>query len=358
VRFFGGLLFTLFVIAGFRAYSLQQVTVPDPRLEAVLRIALKKPVGVFTSTDFVPLNTLTAQGLGITNLAGLEAAGNLVYLDLSGNEIADIRPIVGLTRLRSLYLNHNQLTNVPGIGALKSLDTLVLDGGGVQSHYGSGAIADLSPISGLTNLTMLSVAGNPLTGLSISNLPNLNTLEMSDCGLSNITFVAHCFRLTYLDLNVNHLADITPVAALTNLSILQLRDNRITDLSPLCTTARAPFYYLTLAYNDLDLNRESPTAHSLVDLCNGAFIVEHGGQNYSPRLHLVTARSGTELANPRLEFDGDAWSVYAVESSTNCGSWQPMTEVHALSLQPTSIPVDVTSSHTYYRLRRTQTGVY
>ena len=57
---------------------------------------------------------------------------NLTSLDLSTNEISDIKPLSNLTKLTGLFLGENQ-------------------------------ISDIKPLSNLTNLTGLFLSGNPLT---------------------------------------------------------------------------------------------------------------------------------------------------------------------------------------------------
>src|SRR6185503_10831479 len=68
----------------------QEVSIPDPNLNAVVRAALQKPNGPLTKLDMLGLTNLTAIFRNITNVQGLEAAQNLVSLDLQDNRIASL----------------------------------------------------------------------------------------------------------------------------------------------------------------------------------------------------------------------------------------------------------------------------
>src|SRR5262245_41590668 len=63
----------------------QEVTVPDPALNAVIRETLQKPIGPLTVQDLSTLTNLSAISRNIQSIAGLEAARNLASLDLQDN---------------------------------------------------------------------------------------------------------------------------------------------------------------------------------------------------------------------------------------------------------------------------------
>jgi len=90
-------------------------------------------------------------------------------------------------------------------------------------------INDLSPLSGLTNLTTLY-----LNEHQISDLRPLTTLS----------------SLRYLNLNNNNISDLSPLSSMTSLEILYLNENRITDLRPL---ASLTLRYLNVARQTISL---------------------------------------------------------------------------------------------------------
>lgn len=70
----------------------QEVSIPDPALNAAIHEALGKPAGPLTQLDMLGLTNLGAVFRNITNVQGLEAAQNLVSLDLQDNRTRRIRP--------------------------------------------------------------------------------------------------------------------------------------------------------------------------------------------------------------------------------------------------------------------------
>jgi hypothetical protein len=142
------------------AYATTPVTFIDSHLESAVRSALGKPTGTVTDMDMLALTSLTAENANICNLDGLEYARNLGELHLANNHITTITPVAGLTSLTLLYLGNNQ-------------------------------ISDISPVAGLVNLKCLSIPSNQVV---------------------DITAVHGLTSLWSLILNYNQVRDITPVA--------------------------------------------------------------------------------------------------------------------------------------------------
>jgi flagellin-like protein len=77
----GSLVLIALTLTNFAASTLaQEVYIPDPNLNAVIRATLGKPNGPLTQTDMLGLTNLSAIFRNITNAQGLEAAQNLVSL--------------------------------------------------------------------------------------------------------------------------------------------------------------------------------------------------------------------------------------------------------------------------------------
>ena len=134
------LLVTAFLLVCPWAHA-QVVDIPDPNLRDVIRQTLGIEAPVITKEDMLRLTHLTAGGLGISNLSGLEFATNLRLLYLGWNEIRDISPLAGLTNLRRLGLENNGITDVRPLSGLTSLEHLE-----IQYNW----ITDHSPIDGLS----------------------------------------------------------------------------------------------------------------------------------------------------------------------------------------------------------------
>ena len=216
------------------------VVIPDPNLRAAIEMALGKALGdPITASDMATLTELEAPNANISNLTGLEGATNLTRLNLGGefieeeegfsffrnsNSVSDLSPLSGLTNLTSLVLDNNAITDISAVSELTNLTSLVLD---------NNAITDISAVSGLTNLTALGLNGNAITDISaVSELTNLTSLSFSSNSIRDISPVAGLTNLTRVNLWDNTISDISTMAGLTNLELLNLGRNAISDISP------------------------------------------------------------------------------------------------------------------------------
>ena len=108
---------------------------------------------------------------------------------------------------------------------------------------------DIMHLTGLehaTNLTSLSLWGNPLAELApIANLQSLTYLDIAACSISDITSLSNLVNLTGLNVRFNRIIDISPVASLPNLVTLRLEGNRIVDVTPLANLTQLTELYLS-----------------------------------------------------------------------------------------------------------------
>src|SRR5439155_193590 len=135
----------------------QEVSIPDPGLNAAIRDALQKPAGPLTVQDLLSLTNLYARNTGVRSLEGLEAAHNLITLNLESNQLTSLTLPAGLTNLTTLGLGGNQLTNFSFLSGLTSLTGLNL----ADNH-----LTNLTLPAGLTSLTSLDLGNNQLTDFS------------------------------------------------------------------------------------------------------------------------------------------------------------------------------------------------
>ena len=140
---------------------------------------------------------------------------NSTELNIQWEEITDIRPIAGLTHLKTLYLECNPIT-------------------------------DFTPLSRLTNLESLDLECTRIKNLSpLAGLINLEDLDLSDNQIADVSPLAGLINLKGLDLSVNQIADVSPLAGLINLEVLHLHHNQITDIRSLATLINLHTLYLT-----------------------------------------------------------------------------------------------------------------
>ncbi len=116
-------------------------TFPDENLEAAIRDALDKPAGEeITDVELANLTTLWALFSDITDLTGLEYCTNLTELNIYGNQISDISPLVENNGLGegdevyyTVYLEDNNLDLTEGSEDMENIKAL--EDRGVVVHY-------------------------------------------------------------------------------------------------------------------------------------------------------------------------------------------------------------------------------
>ena len=157
----------------------------DVRLKAAVEEELE--ISDPNITDMLSLICLDAGHMGIANIAGLEYAKNLKYLDLEDNHISDISLLAGLVKLRELDLDFDQISDITPLAGLKGLIELDLETNQIRDIAAISAmtklakldlkhnlISDVSALSGLLQLTKLELHGNPLnTAAYCSILPSI-----------------------------------------------------------------------------------------------------------------------------------------------------------------------------------------
>ena len=159
----------------------------------------------------------------------LTACVNLVELEIEVMRIDDeeLAVLAGLTKLESLKLYGNDITDLSPIARLTNLRTLDIS---------SNPIADLGlvPLIGLPNLTALNASSIGLTDLRpLAELVNLQHLELWSSDIEDISPIAGLVNLQYLHFSTGDIDDLTPFSGLINLQHLDLSHNDIYDLTPL-----------------------------------------------------------------------------------------------------------------------------
>jgi len=117
----------------------------DDALESAIRAEIGKPLGFLTAGDLLDVFTLDARNLNIRYLNGLERCTNLEWVDLSGNQIADLRVFEDLRNpldpLESpvvyLNLNSNEITDITPLAGMLNLSGVLLF---------DNQVADLGPL--------------------------------------------------------------------------------------------------------------------------------------------------------------------------------------------------------------------
>ena len=220
------------------------VIIPDANLRTVVEHHLGKASGDSISVDeMATLTTLVAHGLyesgGISDLEGIQFASNLEELDIGNyhwnralsrwinlNEVTDLSPLAGLTKLVRLDLSgsNDRIRDLSPISRLNNLE---------EFHCWNCRVTDLTPLSRLSKLAWLSLGSNDrLSDLTpLSGLRNLVQLAAYYCAISDVAPLAGLTNLERLDLDWNRISDLSPLSRLRKLSSLKLSGGDIADIS-------------------------------------------------------------------------------------------------------------------------------
>lgn len=120
------------------------IILPDPALEVAVRNALGKPFFILCTDDLKSITEITARGMGITDLRGLEYCTSLVKLDLRDNNISSISPLRELKNLVWLDLGNNRITDITPIAGLPYLEYLDISGPDNDVHDWSPLVANVN----------------------------------------------------------------------------------------------------------------------------------------------------------------------------------------------------------------------
>jgi len=140
-------------------------------IEAEIRKDAKKPGGELTKADLEKVTELDLAGRQLTNVKSLEKLTKLTWLYLDRNQLTDVpKGLEKLTQLKVLSLYDNQLTSVKGLEKLTNLKGL---------HLQRNSLTSVKGLEKLDQLEVLILGGNQLTDVKgLENLTNLKTLSL------------------------------------------------------------------------------------------------------------------------------------------------------------------------------------
>ena len=120
---------------------------------------------------------LRLSGKGLRTIDALEEFTEVQVLDLSKNEISDLRPLMRLSGLRSLDISENLISDLRPLMGLPSLKKLNASG---------NQVIDTAAVGACTALEELSLSGNRLGDFSgLAKLSSLSELNLSGTGVKD-----------------------------------------------------------------------------------------------------------------------------------------------------------------------------
>ena len=206
------------------------VAINDAALRGCIETALDKSAGeTITEGDLAGLSELRCSAKSVADLAGLEHASNLVYLEINVHAVSDLSPLAGLTSLRRLMASSGAIADVSPLANLTRL---------MELRIAANSISDVTPLAGLTALRTLDVGKNAITDISaLAGLTSLTYLGIYYNVISDISAIKGMTGLQRLSMYRNAVADIGAVSGLTSLVDLNAENNDIWDISALTANA-------------------------------------------------------------------------------------------------------------------------
>ena len=246
-----GLVSPLTIVAYTISGVIEEVTINDPTIDALVRAKLG-----LTATEPLFSNNLWQ----VTQLEIPEGADSfddlakmpyLQSLTIVGSKTANFGILSSLTYLTELIIvdSNVQTSDLLSISAIPNLQALTLQNCGISSienlqstknlvylNLSSNSIRDFTALSFMSGLTYLDLSHNALTDLNaVSALTSLQHLDVSYNSLASIAPVAGCVQLQKLNVSNNFLVALNGVAGLTGLTQLRAGSNLLTDVAPLST---------------------------------------------------------------------------------------------------------------------------
>jgi len=189
------------------------------------------------TTDIITYSTSTRPGLSGGSNACSEHTGrhpgDPCAYDFCGDDAANAHLSAAVyTTVKALKVNlkaqgkfPNPCTNAGVINVLKNLQTLDLSG---QS------LKDISPLMTMTQLTNLNLNNNQITDLSaLSGMTVLKVLNANSNQLSYLTGLSTDQALVELYVANNQIQSIDPIVPLKNLTTVDISNNKVDSIIPL-----------------------------------------------------------------------------------------------------------------------------
>ncbi len=162
---------------------------------------------------------------GITELDAIKGLVNLKKLVISGNAVADISGLSGLTALEYFSATDNYISDISVIKNMKSLKELSL---------AMNKVTDLSAVNGCEKLEKLYAYENEITALGdFSKLKALDTVAVYDNKLTDISTLENCTKLTAISAYNNEITTLGNLGKLTELATIDIYENKLESLEAL-----------------------------------------------------------------------------------------------------------------------------
>tara|TARA_B100001250_G_C19817566_1_gene799637 strand:- start:22998 stop:24350 length:1353 start_codon:yes stop_codon:yes gene_type:complete len=132
----------------------------------------------------------------------------------------------------TLFNATGPIQSLNGMGRLVNVESLFIRF--LPSEPSAIPFSDLTPLSLLTNLRMLTIRDTAISDLvPIGSLKNLTSLSLPNTDLSSVLHLSPLIKLEFLNLAENSISDVSSLTTMNQLITLNLTGNEVVDLSPL-----------------------------------------------------------------------------------------------------------------------------
>ncbi len=216
-------------------------------------------------------------------------------------------------------------------------------------------LTNISALSTLTSLQVLGLDGNNLTRVTdIDDLPNLQELYLRGNALTDVSTLSRLTKLQALELGFNAITTIPSLTSMTALERLGLEYNAITDVAPL--SGRTSLKSLDLEYNAITSSTTNIASLNSLTGLNAHLRLEgnrllsvddlkYMGGSKNLTLTLEDNCLPAVIALPsRIKVVGKSWQF----APSRCGSTAPIAlakNVEIFQNTPTTINLDVADAN-------------
>lgn len=212
----------------------EPVTLTDNALDTYVRELLGKMSAETMMTDELWEVEALELPEGMQTLDDLRYFTGLKSLTLQNASGLDLTQLAQLTTLQTLDVAGTTLSDdvLQIIGALPELRSLNISNCAVQS---------INTLVGLTKLEYLNVSNNTISDITaLSSMENLTELHLTNNPIRTITYLNNCLQLKVLYVENCQISKLSSLAGNTNLEELYASENQIDDIAALeaCTALR------------------------------------------------------------------------------------------------------------------------
>lgn len=159
----------------------------------------------------------------IDNISFLSHFKDLLFLDISFNEILDFSPLKELKKIEKISLDNTNIKSLSSISDFEFLKHLSI----AQNH-----LDDYEEVSRFNELEHLCLQSNKLDSIAFLKSNNkIKFLDLSFNEIEDVSKLEKYFSLEILLLNANNIKDFNFLASLNNLSRLEIGACHINDIS-------------------------------------------------------------------------------------------------------------------------------